>query len=73
MFASVLIQRETISICSNFKLLTIINRKKKIKCFACDCIDNRRSLKLGVQTFSLLKNVCENVNYLFLMKAQITR
>ena len=70
----VLIQSETISYWSNFKLLSIINKKKKTKFFfAGDFIDNRRLLQLCVQILSLLKNLWENANCLFLMKAQITR
>ena len=43
---------------SNFKLLSIVNQKKKTKCFAGDFIDNQRSLKICIQNLNLLlKNV----------------
>ena len=53
--------------------MSIINRTKNTNFFAGDFIDNWRPLKLYVQILSLLKNLWENANCLFLMKAQITR
>ena len=45
-FTIVLIQRETLSLWSNFKLLSIVNQMKKTKCFAGDFIDNQRIFKI---------------------------
>ena len=56
---------------SNFKLLSIINRKKKTEFFAGDFIDNQQALKLCVQILSLLKKLWKNGNCLFLMKAVV--
>ena len=40
-----------------FKLLSIVVKKKKIKCFSGDFIDNQRSLKWCVQIPGLLRNL----------------
>ena len=44
---------------SNYKLLLIVNQEKKTKCFAGD------SLKVCVQIPYLLKNLWENVFFVF--------
>ena len=57
---STLIQREIISVWSNFKLLSIVNQMKKTKSFAGDFTDNQRSSKFCVQNPGLLQNLWEN-------------
>ena len=64
-FTIVLIKRETISVWSNFKLLSVVNQMNKTKCFAGDFIDNKRSLKFCIQNPGLLKNWWENANCSF--------
>ena len=51
---------ETISVWSNFKLLSIVNQMKKTKCFAGDFIDNQRSLSFVSKTLVYWR-ICEKL------------
>ena len=68
-----LFQREIISMQSNFNTLQKPNQMSEQNCRAVFLTDNSRFLTQHVQIFCLPLIWCENANFVFLMKAQITR